>query len=112
MPGLAATTARKEKNMVHSRKLTELVGEYLLAKQNRMAWSTKQLTIRSFRYLTGLTGDIGLEFFTVEHAESFLNHLLDKYSKTTAKIYIKTIRPVFRWALRKKWIEQECRSWR
>ena len=88
-------------------KLTNLVCEYLQAKQNRMAWSTIQLTKRSFRYLIGLIGDIGLEFFTVEHAESFLNHLLDKYSRTTAKIYIKTLRPVFRWAMRKKWIETD-----
>lgn len=90
-----------------TRKLTNLVCEYLQAKQNRMAWSTKQLTKRSFRYLIGLTGDIELEFFTIEHAESYLNHLLDKYSKTTARIYIKTIRPIFRWAMRKKWIETD-----
>lgn len=89
------------------RKLTNLVCEYLQAKQNRMAWSTKQLTERSFKYLIGLIGDIGLEFFTVKHAESFQNHLLDKYSKTTANIYVKTLRPVFRWAMREKWIETD-----
>lgn len=90
-----------------TRKLTNLICEYLQAKQNRMAWSTKQLTKRAFRYLIGLIGDIDLEFFTVEHAELFLNHLLDKYSRTTARIYIKTLRPVFRWAMRKKWIETD-----
>lgn len=90
-----------------TRKLTNLVCEYLQAKQNRMAWSTKQLTKRSFKYLIGKIGDIGLEFFTVKHAESFQNHLLDKYSKTTANIYVKTLRPVFRWAMREQWIETD-----
>lgn len=90
-----------------TRKLTNLVCEYLQAKQNRMAWSTKQLTKRAFKYLIGLIGDIDLEFFTVKHAELFQNHLLDKYSKTTANIYIKTLRPAFRWAMREQWIETD-----
>lgn len=92
---------------MEQRKLTLLACEYLQARQNRMAWSTIQLTKRAFRYLIKQVGDIDLEFFTVEHAESFQNYLLDTYSKTTANIYIKTLKPVFRWAMRRHWIKQD-----
>lgn len=88
------------------RKLTVLAGEYL-QNYRRISWSTRQLTKRSFKLLVKAVGDIELEYFTVEHAEIFQNWLLDRFARTTANIYLKTIRPPFRWAMRHHWIEKD-----
>ena len=88
------------------RKLTVLAGEYL-QNYRRTSWSTRQLTKRSFKLLIKAVGDIDLEYFTVEHAEIFQNWLLDRFARTTANIYLKTIRPAFRWAMRHHWIEKD-----
>jgi len=98
--------ARKEAKMSHTCKLTVLAGEYL-QNYRRTSWSTRQLTKRSFKLLVKAVGDIELEYFTVEHAEIFQNWLLDRFARTTANIYIKTIRPAFRWAMRHHWIEKD-----
>lgn len=89
-----------------TRKLTVLAGEYL-QNYRRISWSTRQLTKRSFKLLVKAVGDIDLEYFTVEHAEIYQNWLLDRFARTTANIYIKTIRPAFRWAMRHHWIEKD-----
>lgn len=92
--------------MCHTHKLTVLAGEYL-QNYRRISWSTVQLTKRSFKLLIKAVGDIELEYFTVEHAEIFQNWLLDRFARTTANIYIKTIRPAFRWAMRHHWLEKD-----
>lgn len=87
--------------------LSILASEYLQARQNRLAWNTQQLMKRAFKHLIGCCGDIPLDFFTEEHAEKFQNYLIDTYSKPTANIYIKSLRSVFRWAMRRKWIKND-----
>jgi len=83
-----------------------LVTEYL-ASNKRIGWSTRELTKRAAKYLVKAVGNIQVGLFGSQEAEQYQNWLLDRYSKTTANIYCKTIRPVFRWAMRHKWIKDD-----
>jgi hypothetical protein len=72
--------------------------EVYLKDNRRIKWSTAQLTDRAFRYLSKAIGDMELRYMTIEHAEQFQLWLLNRYSKTSANMYLKIIRPAFRYA--------------
>lgn len=48
-----------------------------------------------------------LKYMTIEHAEQFQLWLLNRYAKTTVNIYMKIIRPVFRFAMRRNWVKDD-----
>lgn len=81
--------------------------EHYLADNRRIKWSTQQLTDRAFKYLLRAIGNMELRYMKIEHAEQFQLWLLNRYSKTTVNIYMKIIRPVFRFAIRRGWIKED-----
>jgi integrase len=81
--------------------------EHYLAGNKRITWSTAQLTERSFSYLLGAIGNMELKYMTIEHAEQFQLWLLNRYAKTTVNIYMKIIRPAFRYAMRRRWLKDD-----
>ena len=90
-------------------ELSTLKTEYL-TNNLRISWNTQELTRRTFDYMLKSVGDIDIKYLSTEHAEQYQMWLLKRYSKTTANIYIKTIRPAFRWAQRRRWIKDDIFS--
>lgn len=83
-------------------KLTTLCRNYLAA-QFWLADSTQETTERAFRYLVGFVGDLCIDRLTFQHAERYRNWLLKSgRSKNTANIYLRSLKPVFGWAIRLK----------
>lgn len=78
--------------------------ETYLAGNKRIKWSTAQLTDRAFSYLLRAIGNMELRYMKMEHAEEFQLWLMNRYSRTSCNIYMKIIRPVFRFAIRRKWM--------
>ncbi len=78
-----------------------------LAGNKRISWSTAQLTDRAFSYLLRAIGNMELRYMTIEHAEQFQLWLLNRYAKTTVNIYMKIIRPAFRFAMRRKLVKDD-----
>lgn len=89
-------------------RLSLLVRFYLETNQYRIEESTVKITERVSRYLINFCGDIKIQNFGYIQAEDFQNWILDGgRNEVTANIYIKTIRPVFRWAIRMNWLEKD-----
>ncbi|MCK5604738.1 site-specific integrase, partial [Candidatus Pacearchaeota archaeon] len=86
--------------------LSSLIMDYL-AKNNAISRSTKQLTIRAANYLILAVGNLEVVDFDLADAEDYQNWLLGKYSTATTNIYCKTVRPIFRWAVRHRDIEAD-----
>lgn len=95
-----------KRNANKTKKVSSLIEEYLTYNQ-RLSWSSKQITERSFRYLIQAIGDMSVGQLSLEHAEIYQSWLLARYAKATANIYVKAARPVFRWAMRRKWIKED-----
>lgn len=81
--------------------------ELYLAENKRIKWSTAQLTERAFNYLLRAIGNMEIRYMKIEHAEQFQLWLLNRYAKTTVNIYMKIIRPPFRYALRRGWVRDD-----
>jgi len=61
-----------------------------------------------FKYLTELFGDFNIRDFKLQHIEDFQDWVLKGgREKITANSYVKTIRPVFRWAVKREFIEKD-----
>lgn len=86
--------------------ITDLRNIYL-TDNKRIKWSTANLTARAFDYLLRAIGNMELRYMKMEHAEQFQLWLLNRYAKTTVNIYMKIIRPPFRWAMRRKWMKDD-----
>ena len=89
-----------------STTIQDLRYTYLVGNK-RIKWSTIQLTDRAFRYLLRAIGNMELKYMTMEHAEEFQLWLLNRFAKTSCNIYMKAIRPVFRFAIRRKWMKDD-----
>lgn len=96
-----------------SHKISNLASEYLeyldeQVKRRKKSRNTRDLTERAFRKLINCLGDLDLRFMSAEHAERFQNQSLDLLGKTTVNIYMRTLRPAFRWAMnRRHWIKAD-----
>ncbi len=68
----------------------------------RHSYSTKEHTRRVFRMLREALGNVPLCKLTKEHAEEFQMWLLNRYpSASSVNTFMATVRPPFRWAMRK-----------
>lgn len=81
--------------------------ESYLVGNKRIKWSTIQLTDRAFSYLLRAIGNLELRHMKLEHAEEFQLWLLNRYARTSVNIYMKIIRPPFRYAIRRKWMSED-----
>lgn len=81
--------------------------ETYLEGNRRIKWSTQQLTDRAFNYLLRAIGDMEIRHMKIEHAEQFQLWLLNRYARTTVNIYMKIIRPPFRYAIRRNWMRDD-----
>lgn len=81
--------------------LTDLIEDYL-TKNRRIRWSTRQMTERAGRYMVRAVGNIDIRELCYADAEDFQNYLISNVSRTSANSYIKTIRPIFSWAIRRE----------
>jgi integrase len=81
------------------RTIRDILDHYPMA---RLKPRTRQMTDLVFRLLIQSIGDIPLAVLTREHAEEFQLWLINRYSsRHTVNSYLKTVRPPFRWAMRK-----------
>lgn len=84
--------------------LSELCSTYLAATA-RLETSTRGLTVYLFGQLVDSIGEILIDQFEPGHAERFQTWLIQSGRRpVTANNYIKTVRPVFRWAMRNRLI--------
>lgn len=81
--------------------------EIYLADNRRISWSTAQLTDRAFKYLLRAIGNMEIRYMKIEHAEQFQLWLLNRYARTTVNIFMKIIRPAFRYAIRRGWMADD-----
>ena len=91
---------------MQSSTIQDLRDTYLVGNK-RIKWSTAQLTDRAFSYLLRAIGNMELKYMKMEHAEEFQLWLLNRFSKTSCNIYMKIIRPVFRFAIRRHWMKED-----
>lgn len=72
-----------------------------LAAESTIESSTAELTERAVRYMVEALGDIRVVDFDYRQAQRFQSWLISTgRNEVSANIYIKTVRPVFRWAVR------------
>ncbi|HIJ67451.1 MAG TPA: site-specific integrase, partial [Planctomycetes bacterium] len=74
----------------------------LYSQKHREAWSTGQFRRRAFRYLIESVGDIKIAEFDYCCAEDFQGWLAGRMSAVSANSYVKMVRPVFSWAIRRR----------
>lgn len=86
-------------------KLNELLDLYLAAHRLRLSPSTVRLTQQAWRQMVALTGDIKVRAFRQTEAENIQALWLSQARPTTARIYRKSVSPVFSWAKLKKYIK-------
>ncbi len=87
------------------KKLSRLLTEYMKVTKS-IEQSTAALTATAFSHLTGFASDRAVGDFQYADAERFQASLIDAgLGKVSANIYIKSIRPVFSWALKHQLIE-------
>ncbi|NIP28982.1 MAG: tyrosine-type recombinase/integrase [Phycisphaerae bacterium] len=85
--------------------LSVLIGEHL-AKNRRLKWATRYHRQRAWRLLIEATGDMDISEFAYSDAEDFVEYLYSKDLEVNSiRSYIKTVRPVFRWAWRRGYRE-------
>lgn len=84
------------------------VREQYMSINKRIQPLTRDLTKRAFGYMIDVLGNIPIGRVGYKDAERFQAHLSDSgLSNVSCNIYVKTIRPVFRWAMRRELIEQD-----
>lgn len=80
-------------------KISSLITKYLKVNK-RIEVSTADLTDRAFRYLLLALDNRMLDDLTLADAEEFQAYLIDLgLSRTSVNIYVKSISPVFNWAV-------------
>lgn len=83
-------------------KIKSLAKSYI-NEQFWLAGSTKETTKRAFDYLALAVGNLSIDRLNYSHCESYKSWLVKSgRSKTTANIYMRSLRPVFNWAVRLK----------
>ncbi len=86
-------------------KLSVLIGEHI-KKNRRLKWATKYHRQRAWRLLIEATGDMMSTEFGYCDAEDFVEYLYSlDLVVNSIRSYIKTVRPVFRWAWRRGYRE-------
>ena len=86
-------------------KLSVLIEEHL-AKNQRLKWSTQYHRRRAWRLIIEAVGDMETEEFQYCDAEDFVEYLYSmNLGSNSIRSYIKTVRPVFRWAWRRGYRE-------
>jgi len=89
--------------MSHSRKLTEVLQEYLRKKQ-RLKWNTVDSYSRAWNKLISAKGDMMVSDFDYNDAEDFEEYLFDEGLVPGAvKSNIKMVKVVMRWAWRRRY---------
>jgi len=81
-------------------KIKTLCQEYLDERDNDLADKTKENTERAFRYLVEFAGNLlvdRVDFKTILHYRKWL--FTTGRSKTTANIYLRSLQPVFKYAV-------------
>ncbi len=79
--------------------LSQLIGIYLT--KRRLRWSHREQTGRVIRYLIECVGDIEVSQMDYARAEDFQAFLTSFVSLESVNSYVKTISPVFSWAVRR-----------
>lgn len=93
------------KQLVNPQRLSQLVMLYL-KKHKPISASTAELTRRAFAYLQDCIGDAALGEIGFSDAEDYQAALIDRgLSKTSANIFIKSVGPVFNWAVQRRILE-------
>ena len=87
-------------------KQSAMLEDYLQV--HNISPATVKLTRRVFDYLDKIFGDIDIEDFKLQHVEDFQSWVLKSgREKTTANVYVKTMRPVYRWAVKREFIRKD-----
>jgi integrase len=87
-------------------KQSTLLNDYL--KVHHLEPATVKHTCRVFKHLTKVFGDFNVEDFKLQHIEEFQDWILKgNRRKATANSYVKTMRPVFKWAKRRELIRKD-----
>jgi len=87
--------------------LSTVVMSYL-AVNHRIEPATAELTKRVFSYARNVFGDMRITDFGHAQAEQFQSWAIESgRNPVSANIYIKTIRPIFRWAMRRDLIAKD-----
>jgi len=88
-------------------RISDLHTEYMETKLD-LASSTRQITKEALSDLIDSVGNKRIFRFSLADAEKFRSHILNTgKNKVTANMYCKTIRPMFRWAVRNKRIKDD-----
>ncbi|MHC4397778.1 MAG: tyrosine-type recombinase/integrase [Planctomycetota bacterium] len=87
--------------------LSSIVMAYLSV-NHRIEPATIELTRRVFSYARGVFGDMNITDFGYAQAERFQSWAIESgRGPVSANIYVKTIRPIFRWAMRQDLIAKD-----
>lgn len=86
-------------------KLNELLEMYLAAHRLRLSPSTVRLTKQAWKQMVALSGNIRVNGFRQTEAENIQALWLSQANSTTARIYRKSVSPVFSWSILKKYIK-------
>ena len=71
-----------------------------------LGWSTRQTTERAFRYFALCSGNLTCDRLRFEHISEFKGWLVRTgRSRTTANIYLRSLKPVFGWAVNRRIIK-------
>lgn len=98
---LNASVKDKAVSEPQKNKISILFKNYLAANK-RIKPGTRLLTEYVFERMIESISDIGIDKLDFGTIEKFQNWIIVKRSKTTANIWVKTVRPAFSWAVRKK----------
>lgn len=104
--GQPRTEILKEDIETDSRKLSNLLAEYL-ARKKGIKTATQDMTKLCFRYLIEAIGDVEVSKVGVTEAERFQAWCYDKVPSTNScNSYCRMVGSVFTWAQRHGWIEK------
>ena len=95
------------RQLLEPQSMTDLLMQYIESNK-RIQRSTVNLTLKAFGRLIESVGDIRPAELTFGDCERFQQDiLLAGCRPVTANIYVKTARPIVRWALRNGWISSD-----
>jgi integrase len=89
---------------LHKPKLNVLIETYL--QKHKLAYSTARLTRTAWSQMVEEIGDIRVNKFTPNVAENIQSYWLRKVSSSAARVYRKSVSPVFSWAVTKRYIKK------
>jgi len=92
---------------VNRLSLRTLLKDYIEAKRSKLEDGTVKLTLLAFGYFVEMIGNVPIHSVRYKEVEQFQTWIVDAgRSRTTANIYIKSVSPVFTWAVRQGFIEE------